>query len=82
MKKLNKRLNNAWKIKPIPFVALKKKTIDCVTVLRIRRSDDKMKGVLALGLVLIFSMAVMHVNADSSEKMNKYHKRTGHDLIT
>ena len=41
-----------------------------------------MKGVFALGLVLIFSMAVMHVNADSSEKMNKYHKRTGHDLIT
>ena len=40
-----------------------------------------MKGVVALGLVLIVSIAVMHVNADSSEKMNKYHKRTGHDLI-
>ena len=41
-----------------------------------------MKGVVIMGLVLIVSMAVMHVNADSSEKMNKDHKRTGHDLIT
>jgi hypothetical protein len=40
-----------------------------------------MKGVVALGLVVIVSIAVMHVNADSSEKMNKYHKRTGHYLI-
>jgi hypothetical protein len=35
-----------------------------------------MKGVVALGLVVIVSIAVMHVNADSSEKMNKYYKRT------
>ena len=27
MKKLNKRLDNAWKIKPNPFVAFKKKQL-------------------------------------------------------
>jgi hypothetical protein len=28
MKKLNKRLDNAWKIKPNPFVAFKKRAIN------------------------------------------------------
>ena len=66
----------------LPLPRSERKKICASPLLRIRRQDSKkMKGVVALGLVVIVSIAVMHVNADSSEKMNKYHKRTGHDLI-
>jgi len=35
-----------------------------------------MMGVVAVGLRLLPSMALIHLNADSSEKLNKYYKRT------